>query len=214
MARLQIEPSFILKSIDPDDVITRYNNREFFGLSAPIAIGIETNDSYAMKCWLVDYTLFKVGKFINYYTNKEYKDIEKIRCYWCRLPIESKKILGVPIEISFDKDNTVYKMIDYFDCFQCALSAIIENNKLNKRFRNPLMENSEVILRNLYAKIFPNKKLLPAPDFRLLVNNGGPLNAEEFFEGKDVIIKLSNVICLPAKYEFLMIKEGNMKKNE
>ncbi len=203
MERIRVDPSFILKSIDPTELFKRYTSGEFFNLSVPISLNLETSNLYSIRNWCIDYTLYSVGRFVDFYTNKEYSELPKIGCYWCHLPISH--IIGIPIEIATINNETVYKMIDYYCSFQCAMAAINENNKLMERFRNPKMKDSEVILRFLYDKICPGKRLVPSPDFRLLKANGGPLTEEEYFGGSGSYVKLFGTIGVPCKCEFLLL---------
>ena len=102
----------------------------------------------------------------------EYPDDCKYLCFWCRKNIQGNP-MGVPISVFILPDGTKQYICDGWLCgFECTLAFI-------RKYKDPLYINSEVLLTNLFYKLYPGKELKEAVDWRLLKRNGGDLDDSE-----------------------------------
>lgn len=149
------------------------------------------------------------------------------KCMWCRIPIEHSPV-GIPTSVEYIsarqnvvnplKAELVKKLIDtgtmrfdvdgQFCTFECCFAGLKQLYPPYHLMRNPLYMDSEQLLRLLYSSIYPNAKsfVQPAPDWRLLRDNGGPLEPKEFFSGTHIFIKTTNLVILPIKVEYVVQK--------
>ena len=89
-------------------------------------------------------------------------------------PYNEKNIKSADTDITLN--NKHYYVTDGIFCsFNCCL-AFIKDNWYNK-----LYSNSEILLNQIYNKLFDNKnKIIKAPSWRILKIFGGDINIEEF----------------------------------
>lgn len=100
-------------------------------------------------------------------------------CDWCRKHFESPPI-GIPLNYKIGSDGIFRYQCDGYCCsFECALAVIRSDNSAYARGRDPLYRDAEPLLKNVYAKLYPDKKLVPALDWRLMRNNGGDITQSE-----------------------------------
>jgi len=98
-----------------------------------------------------------------------------------------------------------YETTGIFCSFNCCLSYIKDN------FKNPLYNNSELLLSKIYKELFDiDINIKPSPNWTLLKSYGGPLTIEEFrdsnhkvqFEDlRSYITKIPKQISLGSLYE-------------
>jgi len=89
-------------------------------------------------------------------------------------------ISGISTGFSVEEKD-YYETDGMFCSFNCCMSFINENKK------NPIYEFSEMLLLNIYCKLFPKKTdepstILPAPSWKLLIEYGGTLDIDKFRE--------------------------------
>jgi hypothetical protein len=142
-----------------------------------------------------------------------------VKCSWCRLRVEDHPgfdkengPIGIPLKFELAKINGVYLYIfhcdqDDFGTFECAFALFKFLNPPTYAYRNPVYMDSEKMLRLLYSLAHPNgEQLKAADDWRLLGENGGPIEKNEFFKGTHTYRQTPNIILLPAKIEYLYQK--------
>jgi len=100
-------------------------------------------------------------------------------CDWCRRHFETPP-MGVPLNYRLGEDGIYrYQCDGYLCCFECTLAFIRRDNSAYVRGRDPLFRDSEPLLKNMFAKLYPGKKLHEAVDWRLLRDNGGDISQQE-----------------------------------
>lgn len=148
------------------------------------------------------------------------------KCLWCRMPIEDAPI-GIPIsmewirnqntlpdnsdQISRQPDIIVFHVDGTFCCFECCYAGLKQIYVPKNLFKDPVYNNSEHLLKMMYTILYPEKgsgtqELREAPDWRLLKENGGCLEPNEFFSKTNTYIKIPNVVMLPVKMEYIILK--------
>jgi hypothetical protein len=119
-------------------------------------------------------------------------------CDWCRRHFETPP-MGIPLSFRLGEDGiSRYQCDGYFCCFECTLAFIRKDNHAYARGRDPLFRDSEPLLKNMYAKLHPGKKLLEAVDWRLLRDNGGDISQQEEETARQTpYIRTANVKLTP-----------------
>lgn len=140
-------------------------------------------------------------------------------CHHCRCIIIGDPI-GIPIRMeqhrnwldpsttatatttTTKKKLTVYHVQGLFHSFNCAYAIILKEYKLSFKIRDPNYCDAETLLLHMFYSMYPNKKLKPAPDWKLLNINGGPLTQEEFDKGMYNFVRSPNLVLVPLKIEY------------
>jgi len=100
-------------------------------------------------------------------------------CDWCRRQFETPP-MGIPLNYRLGRDGIYRYQCDGYHCsFECALAFIRKDNCAYARGRDPLYRDSEPLLRNMFAKLYPGRKLYEAIDWRLMRDNGGDISQQE-----------------------------------
>ena len=124
-------------------------------------------------------------------------------CDWCRRHFETPP-LGIPINYRLGADGVYRYQCDGYHCsFECALAFIRRDNSSYARGRDPLYRDSEPLLKNMFAKLYPNKKLLEAIDWRLMRDNGGDITQQEEEVARQTpYIRTTNVRITPMAVSY------------
>lgn len=134
------------------------------------------------------------------------------KCMWCRRELE-KSPVGIPTTVKWTPDlsspsrraGSLRFTVDGTYCtFECAYASLKYISPPIHLMRDPLYMDSEQLLRLMYSTCYPDSKkfIQPAPDWRLLKDNGGPLTLQEFFSDCHRYVKTPNVVVHPIKIEF------------
>jgi hypothetical protein len=122
-------------------------------------------------------------RYVSHKLNNQYKsqitdDIYNIKeniSSYKKENVEIVKVVDQTIEV---KNKDYFETDGIFCSFNCCLSYIKDN------FSNSLYEFSEHLLHLLYFKTFSiDKKISPAPNWRLLERNGGSIRIEDYRNG-------------------------------
>lgn len=113
-----------------------------------------------------------IKKYYSEITKDEYTIRENISKEK-REEYENKKLINKDFNLKIEK-NEYYSSDGFFCSFNCCLAFILDNK------HNPLYENSEYLLSQIYLSLFENGNIVPAPNWRLLQKYGGSLTIEEF----------------------------------
>lgn len=125
-----------------------------------------------------------------------------IKCDWCRDVLKTDPV-GIPIKIDFIEDYLVCHTPTCHCSFECAFASLIDDSK----FLKPnYTADSVVYLNIMFNRIFPDEKLLPAPDWKLHKNNGGSLDENEFQLNSHTYQKTGRAIFCPVKTIYSKIK--------
>jgi len=129
-----------------------------------------------------------------------------ILCEWCRLTIDSKIPIGIPISYVKNKITTrdgekrivthvyEFKVIGTYCDFSCCLAEVDMMKDRYDRAKNSLYAKSEFLLNLMYVlNTGGSKPLKKRRDRRLLKSNGGSLTRQEFRDGDYDFIECSTV---------------------
>ena len=96
-------------------------------------------------------------------------------CFWC-----CHKFSWSPVHmpISYDAYKNIYTCEGYFCSPECCLSYIYGDTKVSETAK----WNRHSLLRHLYADMYTDRTLSPAPPRSLLRMFGGPLDIEQYRE--------------------------------
>lgn len=206
----KIEKTFLLRGINPDEIAKKYNDG-YFKNCIKKAINnsfLDSNiDCDNTKPIYYDSKSFNKCLIVtsNYEMFNNYKDGEglpiKGKCQWCLLQIIRPPI-GIPIKCIKNKDKYIFYVDGVYCSFPCCFSGL--KRLLFYTFKNdkPLYKNSEQLLRLMYDLNYPGKKLFEAPDWQLLVENGGSLTKENFFDSNYSYCKIPGYL-IPIKTRYI-----------
>lgn len=193
-----VRVTFLLRGIDPKALIARYNEGKTAEIVNPtkekITLGEYKNPTTQLYTDDSDKANFcrkdKIGNTVIYEsTNNKASE----SCHWCRKPQKDiKESCGLPVMVH----NNVY----YTDGYFCSLPCVYAHYRLYQS--DPLYRDSEILIKHLFADLYPDQTLFPAPDWRLHVRNGGSLNDDDFYaKGKTFIYgRTSNFTPLRVEY--------------
>lgn len=114
-------------------------------------------------------------------------------CDWCRLSF-SDHACGIPIDYKEEQDLTIFILSGVFCSFQCAYANLKDLVDRQSSSLNPIYQRSECYLIRLFNLIYPGERLIASPEWRLLKENRGTMEKEEYFSGK----KFVNVGTIPT----------------
>jgi len=141
-----------------------------------------------------------LGRFNEVLKNKKGIGYPEECCYpcdWCRRRFDTAP-LGIPLSYRINEQGSYVYLCDGYLCsFECALAFIRRDNSAYAYGRDPLYQESEVLLMNLFSKLYPDKVLREAQDWRLLRDNGGDLTDEEGAKFTPYV-RTANIVVIPA----------------
>lgn len=216
MNELRIVPTLHLRGIVPSVILARYKKGDFPGVQES-KVNVSVTDIRLLPKFSSDpaeETFIFVDKSgsKNVYTTTNqasYRQwMEKgayspnVPCQWCRYPVGDE---CVPIPLKMVDRNLFIGDVPYCS-FECSLAGLKKEYGLSFITRDPLYRNSEYLLKHLFSKENPGKKLKEAMDWRLLDINGGPLSREEFASSFH-FLRTPNLI-IPAKVCYLQMNKS------
>lgn len=226
-------PTFILKGIDPNEVMTAYVNGYFTNdlppigkinvientdLVAPIYGSSSADPIYSMKDRHNNDVVFATTGHtqFDYYINNLGKTPMGGRCDACKRDFTTK-VVGYPIKLEVkhvlinnpEDENDYYRTIYIFwvdgvHCRdECALFRIRELNKKPYSCRDPNLRDSENLLNMLHRLKTRGTEELKCNDPALLKSRSGSLTDEQW-ENKNVSYEnCYRVHLIPVKREFI-----------
>jgi hypothetical protein len=227
-AIISVTPTFLIKKIDHRKVLENYNNGKYTSFKLPEkrtqmnVIKATVEPTYGTSPDAPIYTFRNKNNIVqtvattNHTSYLAFNSTGQLPmggiCDGCRRLFEHQAI-GIPIRIekiittlanNEQKVLTVYHCDDLvYHSFECALLGLKRTNRLNWQFRDPLYMDSETMLRNFYAQLYPNAgQLKAANDHRLLKCHGGPLDDAEYDNGHHIFTRSSNVVMVPVKVQY------------
>lgn len=113
-----------------------------------------------------------------------------------------------PVQRLINSGTLRFDVDGQFCTFECCYAGLKQLYPPYHLMRDPLYMDSEQLLRLMYSSIYPNSNsfVQPAPDWRLLKENGGPLEPKDFFSGTHTFVKTPNLVILPIKVEYMVQK--------
>lgn len=143
---------------------------------------IPAGDSMSYSDILISTELSKVSSTFNTELLKSILDKvivdrynEQTSCFWC---CHKFSWAPVVIPISYDSYKHLYSCEGHFCSPECALSYVYTDNRLSESTK----WNRHSLLRHLYADLYKDRTLSPAPPRTLLRMFGGPLDIEQYRE--------------------------------
>lgn len=226
MSFFTIVPSILLRGIDPLEIIEKYNSGFFIPLSlkkiesekvstkvAPIIfapISNSVDDAYFTFKDRNGHT--QVIVFANQQEYKAYCEGKEIKrkCHFCgrefthepeRIPISMEERY-FPSSDSPDriKCNVVWGIYAFCHPLHC-FSYIRQHLDLPYRFRDVMMQDTDIMYKNLCKQRFPDLKLRVVP-LELWSEFGGSLDRDSFLNEDYTYNKISNFVIIPAKVSY------------
>lgn len=221
---VKIPETFILRSIDPIDILSKYLKGEYKTLKIPtkkvknkfLTTGknIGTNPSYEIYRLLdksnTHQTIFTTNhNLYNHYSNvikHKKSDRPLLKCTYCRRDIKGEYV-GLPVSMEMDKEHVSFFTEGYYCHFGCAYANLKRVIPVSRIHRDPLYMDAEQLLHCMYHKLYPNepRNIVEAPDWRLCRSNGGPLTDEEFDSKTYKYVAINNVAMLPVKRQYMKL---------
>ena len=225
-----INPTFLLKGVDPAKIIRDYNNGLY---SRPPVAKSKIKLASARPTMAPQYgsnnreSIYAIRDKYNtnnIFVTSGHKDCEVYTKNGCKLPQGgfcpscekhyTHESVGYPIAMQENNImcpvENVYKLTYVFwvegaFCrFECALGFLRKNFSRYTNYQDQSTRDSEELLKFLYKLMYPNgPRLRPSQDVRLLERNGGSLNDDEWNDNSHVYVKTDRVLLLPMKSEYL-----------
>ena len=231
MSFFNVVPSILLRGVDPLDIISRYNNGGFVNTEriqsseksatkiapitfAPISDSIE--DAYYTFKDRNGHT--QVIVFANHAEYKAYHEGKEIKrkCHFCfrefthepeRIPISIEdRFLPSSTDPNRVKVRIVWGIKTFCHPNHCW-SSIKQHLNMRYRYRDVIMQDTDIMYKNICKERFPNLVLKDIP-LELWSEFGGSLDDEAFFSniqtdgGTYTYNKMSSFIVVPAKVSY------------
>ncbi len=214
-------PSFALRKVDPGEVMMMYHSGAFVNQKKPSSkIDIKSAPVISTVDQKYDptsstYTCRNKNNLVVTFTGSNHRNFEifnknKVvmggRCEWCRL-IFTCEVIGCAVAYKFEEllDEEIKQVHTFWTegtfCHPRCCLAHIQAFGLGRK--DPFYINAERYLRFMYHLSNPGEELMPSQDYRLLIENGGTLSKEDFFNGNIHYTRSSNVLLIPAKVEYI-----------
>lgn len=227
--KVSIEPTVTLRGVDPYMVHKKYSNSEYFACK----IHPETLKINSLRLYM------SIGSNIEdeVYSDTDTNGINRVYLTTdnnmtksgnnlSELPIigvcdngRCGKIIttapvGLPISMTFDKKtgNLYYQTTGRYHSYECAYADLIRTSGPSLDKLDPLFADTESLLLEQFHMIYPNDKLRPAKDTKLLEPNG-PLTKELWETDCHYYQRTSNIYLTPIKIQYPQFKIiNNLKK--
>lgn len=208
-------PTFILKKIDPEQLIEKYNSGEYRtcviqkeNVQVKHVIKIIGNNVQdpIYSCRDKNNIVHTIAT-----TNceqYEHRGSDEHLCEWCRVKF-THPIIGIPLTYKYNKtpDSSEYTLVFYtegqFCDFSCALAYLYMCRGPSLRYYDTTYNDSETLLRMWHSKAHPENMLRPSPHYRLHKRNGGSLDDHEYYNHATTYVKIPGLITMPAKQQYI-----------
>lgn len=206
-------PTFLLKKIDPESIIRRYNLGEFQQIrlqkeSVQIKSGVQIIGSSPSENIFSFRDKNNVTQTIATTNCHQYQGVApstELRCEWCRKGYPSSQSIGIPTRVLRSSDTYLFQTEGDYCCFQCALAHLRSTRGMPLRFHEIGQNDSESFLKMHHALLYPGKDLSPAPHYRLHKRNGGCLEDSEFFADQSVYTRIPCVVTQAVKQQYIKL---------
>ncbi len=216
--QVSIVPTFLLKGIDPMEILKSYINGEYLDQMIP-GIKAEVSDNSIIADRAVGNTPeSETYEYIDQTNTRRrvittnHKNYAIVRdggviplggiCMWCRRKFDHESI-GVPVKMEKLPNGIIVYHVVYTICsYECNYSMVKLKTQCPMIIRDALLMDSESMLLTMFHSAYPGKRLGESADWTLLECNGGPIPEREYFSEKHTYKKTPNLILLPSKFEF------------
>ena len=220
--------TLLLRSVDPILVLKKYLSGDYKSLKLPKktkleskVVVVETNIGTNFESEIYEYIDWSNSRRRIATTNHEQYAIVRDRlnnnpkleqfgelpetkikiCHWCRRRDFKQPIVGLPIRMEYqpNKHLFIFSVTMSFCSFGCAYALVQKEMSAPCNIRDSTYTDAETLLLRMFGVLHPGKKLVAAPDWKLLQLNGGPLRDEDFDSNHYHFRITSNIIMLPIK---------------
>ncbi len=129
---------------------------------------------------------------------KIYRPKSTGKCMWCRVDVPLDENIGIPINLEYTDGIMNIQVVGTTCCFEHSAALILRSQNWNVNYRTTMERNSWYICNLLYKMMYPDKKLLPAPDYQLIINN----TPKALADANSKFIQLPNVKITQTDYEY------------
>lgn len=228
----RVTPTFLLKGVDPNKVLSDYNNGYFSNNNsnkseiklanntAILAPNYGTNNLSPIFC-LKDKNNCNIiiattgHSDFQIYTTQGGSLPTGGRCDFCKEDFTNTAV-GYPVgyqeqTLLSNNDGASKYRIFYtfwvegkFCSFECALGYVQLILAHPSYTRDTTIRDSEHLLKLLYKLMYPTSNTLrPSQDPRLLKVNGGSLSKEEWQDNRHIYVRTDRILMIPAKVEYV-----------
>lgn len=193
-----------LRGVDPQKVLDKYQSGDYTDVAlpssskrvAPIKGGESNEDAI--------YTLVNKsnGKITFVTTNCTIipTGVSK-RCRYCGRDFDHSPV-GLPVL----KQKDVVHYMGSFCSFECVLALIRLKDSAGIYHNSCLYSNSEVLLKFIFHRLYPEEKLSPAPDPDLLDVHGGPLAYRQWNAHEHRFQEMPGLLFQPCRMKYTPLK--------
>lgn len=199
-------PTIVLRKISPKDLYDKYLDGGFDQIEAipNTAAALEnitfTTNKYQLGMFdgetasLRDKTnsLCRIG-----FSNMGNKD-EEGPCDYCRRPLKrcSKGLhsVGIPVHLIQTKNLSTYYLDGFYGTWECAYADLVQQLAMGRSRYNALYINSEVYMKSIYDKMYPDMELYPAQSYRFLKYNRGWMDDAEYEEHSSPFVEIPYIV--------------------
>lgn len=222
---VDINPTFLLKGIDPSAILQAYINGEHSNKMIPgIKVSAVENTVTADHA-VGDSPESEIYEYIDRTNSRRrivttnHKKYAMVRdsiqtdhnstpsgeiCQWCRRRFYHDSV-GIPIRVERLKDGMmVYHVEGTYCTYECCFSKVKMKTQCPMIIREALLKDSETLLRTMFHSVYPDRRLRDCDDWTILECNGGPISEKDFFSGMHTYRSTPNVIMLPLKFEYVV----------
>ena len=221
---LNVNPSFLLRKVDPNKVIEDYFNGKYntlirteraLGTAAPAALGpamaaqiASTPDSsiygFRNKSNITQIiATTNCNEYLTFISEETGRPIIGGHCRHCMRDFKHEA-KGVPIRIVEIEGKLIVYFVSIVCNFRCMFALWKRKYNGGSRYRDYRFADGEQIIKHLYALQYPTgSPLKEAGDPDLLKCNGGCLDDEEYDNGNYVYQPSQSIIWAPIKMQYL-----------
>ncbi len=236
-----IEHIFVLRKIDPHEILNLYRNGHFINCTIPSTkiSSPKTNPNpggrkFGTSKYDQTYQVKEGGRTRSYLTTgqrdfdiaseqiqkgDDLRDIQLLKegkCDKCGKDLstlsETIYPVGIPIKIIKKGDVFIFHTMFKFCTMACAYEKLLSG--LHNKFGNYILEDCIRSLKFMFHLLYPTGQLVSAPNDHLRDANGGPISDNEHSSPDSYFYKTSNIICVPTKQEFGMLSGGLQSMNK
>ncbi len=229
MTEIKVIPVFLLRGINPTEILHKYLNGNFSGVTLPTQkIKVENIDLRIYKQSTTnpnDETYNVVSKSgvrqriitLNHQAVEARKNNKPVTgfCRWCRSEITGDNFVGIPIRHEFYQETgkSIFYVNSIHDTFGCAYADLLEMTRHpQSNWQGPYC-SSETMLLHWFNMVHPGEKLQRVTPWNFLEDNGGPISRKEYFENTYTYCPLMNIEVHPVKTPYISVKRPQTKIN-
>nr|QBK91153.1 MAG: A1L transcription factor/late transcription factor VLTF-2 [Pithovirus LCPAC202] len=236
-----VEHIFVLRKIDPHEILNLYRNGHFINCSIPStkisSPKVNPNPGihkFGVSKYDQTYQVKEGGRTRSYLTTgqkdfgmaskqiqngNDLHDIQLLKegkCGKCgkdlsTLP-EGIYPVGIPIKIVKKGDVFIFHTILKYCTMACAFEKLLSG--LHNKFGDYILEDCIRSLKFMFHLLYPTGKLVSAPNDYLRNVNDGPISDSEHSSPDSYFYKTANIICVPTKQEYGMLIGGLQSTNK